>query len=256
MPKFEESAEFEIKFMPFSLDPSLPGGSGVDKQERRKRLMKERGSSEEESQARMGRTKAAYAAEGINLSYAGRTGNSFDAHRLVRLARSQGKEDPLVEELYSNYHESELCLSEMSVLLAAAKKAGVKGAEEFLRSDQDKKELKAQYEHYAQYTNSVPFFIINEKYTECGAPEASYLEALFTWLVNQDGPYTPGGHMAGSPPIQPEEKRRCPGDGQVYRFKEWLESYGKRHTITELTEFWFEQMTPADSPGTGRRGDL
>lgn len=246
MPQFADKAEFEINFMPFSLNPDLPGGAGVDKQKSRAKAMQRMGISDEDDAKRRQDTIDTWAQDGLKLSYGGRTGSSFDAHRLVRLARRQGKEDLLVDELYSNYHEQEKCLSERSVLLAAAEKVGLVGAAEFLDSDQDVAELKLSYRKYQEWTNTVPFFIINDTYTECGAPELPFLENLFSWLID-GGSFSPGGALAGTPAIPPEERRVFPADGKVYSFKDWMEKYGRHYTITQLAQVWNTQLPLASN---------
>merc|ERR1712093_138509 len=87
--------------------------------------------------------------DGVNVApRAGRWGQSFDAQRLISLARKQGREDAMVEEIYAGNHGQNQPLSEWSFLLAAAERAGVKGALEMLQSDQEASEVKARIQKH------------------------------------------------------------------------------------------------------------
>merc|ERR1712194_597725 len=83
------------------------------------------------------RLRAAWKNDGLTLApKGGRWGQSFDAQRLISLSRKQGKEDAMVEQIYSGNHEKNQPLSEWAFLLAAADRAEVTGAQEMLNSDQ------------------------------------------------------------------------------------------------------------------------
>lgn len=184
MAQFEDQAEFQIHFQPFQLYPDLPRGDsqGVDKLEFFKRLRAQRGVSDEASEERTRRTTAAWAADGLTLApRGGNWGNSFDAQRLVSLARKQGREDAMVEQIYTANHEQNQPLSEWSFLIAAAERAGVVGAEALLNSDQEAEEVKAKIRKYRSMgINSVPVLVINERQIIHGAPEHEDLAAVFT----------------------------------------------------------------------------
>ena len=63
--------------------------------------------------------QAAWAAEGLKLKSpptglnedgGGMMGSSFDAQRLIMFAREEGREDQMIEAIYSANHEQDLCL--------------------------------------------------------------------------------------------------------------------------------------------------
>lgn len=82
--------------------------------------------------------RQAWKNDGLTLApKGGRWGQSFDAQRLISFARKQGREDAMVEEIYSGNHEQNQPLSEWNFLIAAAGRAGIVGAEELLKSDQE-----------------------------------------------------------------------------------------------------------------------
>lgn len=124
------------------------------------------------------RLRAAWTADGLTLApKGGRWGQSFDAQRLISLARKQGREDEMVEEIYSGNHEQNQPLSEWSFLLAAADRAGVVGAKDMLQGDQEVAEVRARIQkHIDMGINAVPVIVINDREPMHGAPDH---EALF-----------------------------------------------------------------------------
>ena len=94
-----------------------------------------RNRTDDENRKRREFLKNAWAEEGLNLAFEGeevrpqgKMGNSIDAQRLIMLARRQGKEDGMIEAIYSANHVNNECLSDFTVLLRCAEEAGVTGA--------------------------------------------------------------------------------------------------------------------------------
>lgn len=112
-------------------------------------------------------------------------GNSFDAQRLIFFARQQGREDAMIEEVYKANHEEDRALSDWSVLLPAAERAGITGAEEMLRSDRGVREVAEKIDSYrAMGINAVPVIIINERHLiSNGAPEPELLTQVFNEFI-------------------------------------------------------------------------
>lgn len=87
----------------------------------------------------------------------------------------------MVEEIYSGNHEQNQPLSEWSFLLAAADRAGVTGAEEMLKSDQEVAEVRAKIrKHIDMGINAVPVIVINDRDPMHGAPDHEALAQAFT----------------------------------------------------------------------------
>lgn len=123
------------------------------------------------------RLREAWTADGLTLApKGGRWGQSFDAQRLISLARKQGREDPMIEEIYSGNHEQNHPLSDWTFLLAAAERAGVTGAEAMLNSDQEVEAVKAKIQkHINMGINAVPVIVINDQTIIHGAPDHDVL---------------------------------------------------------------------------------
>lgn len=183
MAQFADQADFQIRFQPFQLYPDLPRGDslGVDKVEYFKRLRATRGVLESESDERSRRLRAAWADDGLTLAAkGGRWGNSFDAQRLISMSRKQGREDAMVEEIYTGNHEHNQPLSEWAFLSAAAERAGVEGADALLRSDQEAAEVTAKIQRFREMgINAVPVVVINDRAPIHGAPDHELLATIF-----------------------------------------------------------------------------
>lgn len=192
IPQFADQADFQIRFQPFQLYPDLPKGDnqGVDKIQyfERLRTMRNGGVPLEPAvvEERGQRLRAAWRADGLTLApKGGRWGQSFDAQRLISLARKQGCEDAMVEEIYTGNHGQNQPLSEWSFLLAAAERAGVKGALEMLQSDREVAEVKAKIQkHIDMGINAVPVIVINDKDPIHGAPDHDILAQRFAQEIS------------------------------------------------------------------------
>jgi len=193
IPQFAEQADIVIRFQPFQLYPNLPKGdnTGVDKIAFFEDLRTQRNGGRpvppEEVEERGRRLRAAWKEDGLTLApKGGRWGQSFDAQRLISLARKQGRENAMVEEIYTGNHGHNQPLSEHSFLIAAAERAGVTGAPELLRSDQEAAEVRAKIKkHIDMGINAVPVIIINDKLFSNGAPDHELLAQTLAKEIQQ-----------------------------------------------------------------------
>mmetsp|Transcript_13435 Transcript_13435/g.28057 ORF Transcript_13435/g.28057 Transcript_13435/m.28057 type:complete len:186 (-) Transcript_13435:97-654(-) len=178
MGKLSDRADFEVKWHPFQLNSAAKGGKGVNKMA----MYKEKFGEERMAQM-LPRMIETGKQDGINFSYGGNTGNTYDSHRLIALAAREGKQDAIVEELFRNYFEQEKCISDSEVLLAAAKKVGITNAEEALagRIKEVDAEVDAELRKFqgSMGISGVPYFIIDGKYGESGALESRMLQEIF-----------------------------------------------------------------------------
>lgn len=111
--------------------------------------------------------------------------NTMDAHRLIKLAQSQGNQDvinDLIERFYRIYFVEGKSIADPEVLRAAAISAGLneKDITEVLFSDKFKDQvLNDHAELEALGIRGVPYFVINHKYAISGAqPYETFVEAL------------------------------------------------------------------------------
>lgn len=97
--------------------------------------------------------------------------NTFDAHRLVQLAATQGKQLAMVERLFAAYFTEGKRLGSHDVLAALADEVGVTGARETLADPQKYAAEARADEQQAQRIGirGVPFYVFDEKYAVSGA---------------------------------------------------------------------------------------
>jgi predicted DsbA family dithiol-disulfide isomerase len=110
--------------------------------------------------------------------------NSFDAHRVIQLAKSVGKGDEMEERLFKAYFTEGKNIGDQATLAELAADAGIdkQRAEEVLKSrefadavDQD------IYEAQQIRVSGVPFFVLNNRYAVSGAqPAEAFAGALDT----------------------------------------------------------------------------
>jgi predicted DsbA family dithiol-disulfide isomerase len=100
------------------------------------------------------------------------TGNTFNAHRLLLWAEQFGKQDELLEKLFTNYFELSKPVFENHDLIQAAGEVGLNESEvgAFLDSDELSDRVIEDRQIASQFgANGVPFFVFDMKYGISGA---------------------------------------------------------------------------------------
>ena len=118
------------------------------------------------------------------------SGNTFDAHRLLLWAGTIGKQDELLEAMYSNYFEKSKPLFAHTDLVAVALSVGIDAdaAEDLLNSHKFADEVNADRNLSAQLgATGVPFFVFDMKYAISGAqPLEAFTQTLESaWAEHQ-----------------------------------------------------------------------
>ena len=116
--------DIRIEWLPFQLNPSMPVGGMARAEYRRAKF-----GSLERGRALDARVAQEGAGEGIAFAFERmqRTPNTAAAHRLIDLAHSQGKADPLVDALFRAYFEEARDIGDAAVLKDIAGREGVTG---------------------------------------------------------------------------------------------------------------------------------
>lgn len=99
-------------------------------------------------------------------------GNTENAHRLAKWARTHGKEAEFIEAMMDHYFTKGLNVNDQQALLQIVKGLGLDetSAKTVLESDQFKEELaKDNYDQQQLQVSSVPFFVFENKYGIIGA---------------------------------------------------------------------------------------
>ena len=119
------------------------------------------------------------------------SGNTFDAHRLLLWAATLGKQDVLLEAMYSSYFEKSLPLFSHLDLCSVAESVGIASVDvmNILESDQFKSEAIADRELATQLgATGVPFFVVDMKYAISGAhPLEAFVQTINTAWSERTG---------------------------------------------------------------------
>lgn len=112
------------------------------------------------------------------------SGNTFDAHRLLLWSAEIGKQDALLEAMYSAYFEKSQPLFSREDLIAVCSQVGISATEvdEILSSDNFSQEVIADRALATQLgATGVPFFVVDMKYGISGAqPLEAFTQTLET----------------------------------------------------------------------------
>lgn len=108
--------------------------------------------------------------------------NTFDAHRLIHLAKSHGKQNEIEEALFEAYFRNGKHIGNQEVLLDIGERIGLdeKELRSMLDSDLYSKEVRDDEALSQQFgIRGVPYFVINRKYGISGAqPVAHFVQVL------------------------------------------------------------------------------
>ncbi|MBL4805768.1 MAG: DsbA family oxidoreductase [Rhodobacteraceae bacterium] len=165
---------FEITWKPFQLNPDMPA-AGMDRREYlEQKFGGQKGAIKVYSQI----AQTAEAA-GLDIDFAKmlRTPNTIDAHRLIHWARLDGKQNTVVDELFNRFFKEGQDISDHSVLIEAAKAAGMDSEMviRLLATDADIAETRdADQKARAMGITGVPTFLIDGQYVVSGAQETTF----------------------------------------------------------------------------------
>jgi predicted DsbA family dithiol-disulfide isomerase len=174
--KFPHRADVELVWRSFELDPSAPRIAVGDHAER---IAKKYGRTKAQVQEMTRNLTALAAAEGLDFQLeASRSGNTFDAHRVLHLASEHGVQDAVKERFFRGYMTEKEAIGDPDVLVRLGAEAGL-DAEEIravLASDRYAKEVRDEENAARQLQISgVPFFVLGGKIGVSGAQPVSVL---------------------------------------------------------------------------------
>lgn len=177
---FEHAEEVEVVLHSFELDPNAPRRDDTPLAEL---LARKYASTPDEVRAQQHRITALGAERGIDFRFDQAVrGSSFDAHRLLHLAREQGRQLELKHRLGQAYFTDGACLGEHDTLRKSAVDVGLDPAEvdEVLDGHRYAAEVREDEEAAREIgVSGVPFFVIDGRF---GLPGAQPAEALLRSL--------------------------------------------------------------------------
>ncbi len=178
--QFEYTDDIEIEWRSFQLNPDLKTDPDISINEY---LAQSKGWPLEHAR-KMNRQVTEMAKE-VGLEYnmdQAVVANSFDAHRLVQLAKEQGKGNEMEELLFKAYFTEGENMADHNTLKTLAAKCGLdtNKAKKVLESSEYANQVKHDIEIASSMNiRGVPFFLFDRKYGVSGARETEvFLKAL------------------------------------------------------------------------------
>ena len=168
-----------VRWRPYRLDPTIPP-EGISRNDY---IVRKFGSLEAVRGAHE-RLEEYGRAEGIDYRFdlIARSADTTNAHRLIKWAHAEGKEDAVVERLFAAYFSEGKDIGDTSVLAAVATDAGLDAVsiEARLATDEDCGAVAAEIEEaYRIGITGVPSFIVGRRYAVVGAhPAETIAEAI------------------------------------------------------------------------------
>ncbi|TYR81501.1 DsbA family oxidoreductase [Priestia megaterium] len=179
--QFPHKDQVDVEFKSFELDPNAPLNTGKSINEA---LAEKYGMTIE--QAKQANVGIGQQASGVGLTFNFddmKPTNTFDAHRLAKFAKAQGKEAAITEKLLYAYFTESKDVGNIETLAEIAEASGL-DRQEALAVLNDKtayaNEVRIDESIAQQYgVTGVPYFVINQKYAISGAqPKETFAGAL------------------------------------------------------------------------------
>jgi len=169
--------EISVRHRAFQLQPDI---SGVEKTS--DHLSKKYGVGPDQVAAMQQNVCSIADGEGLCYDLADTlSGNTIDAHRLLLWSASVGKQDELLEAMFSAYFEKKQPLFSHEDLIAITNSVGLDPlyVRAILESDEFADDVKADQDFaYRLGATGVPFFVIDMKYGVSGAAPAENFDAV------------------------------------------------------------------------------
>jgi predicted DsbA family dithiol-disulfide isomerase len=170
--KFPHKDQVEVVWRAFELDPSAPAerDTSVSNAER---LAQKYGMTVAQAKLRQQQLCDVARADGLEFDFDRlRSGNTFDAHRLIHLAGKLGKQDAMKERLFRAYFTEGAAIGDRQTLVRLAVELGIDAdeAEAALQTDAHADEVRAEEREARDIgVRGVPFFVLGGKYALSGA---------------------------------------------------------------------------------------
>jgi len=187
--EFTHRNDVEVVWRAFELDPSAPKERDLQGGTYASRLAKKYGCSVREAEMMIQRMVDTAAQDGLDFRFDHiRSGNMFDAHRVLHLAHDRGKQDAVKERFLRAYMTEGELMGDHETLVRLASEAGLDAEEvrSTLASDRYDREVREdEQEASAIGVTGVPFFVVGGKYAISGAQPAAVLLRALTLAWNE-----------------------------------------------------------------------
>ena len=167
---FSHADEVEVEWRSYELDPRGPAERSGSYAER---ISRKYGIPVGQARASMSRIIQVGADAGIDFRFDdARLGNTFDAHRLIHLARSHGRQEELKDRLFAAAFTEGRPIGDHETLVELALEAGIPEADarRVLSSDEHADDVRADEADAIEVgVDGVPFFLIDRRFMIPGA---------------------------------------------------------------------------------------
>lgn len=184
--QLSDRIDADLEWHAFELNPNMPKQG----QNLSEHLMEKYGITPEQSRQNRDRIMSMGEQAGFSFNFAEDAImiNSFDCHRLLYWAKSEGKQTDLQMAMFRAHFTENKRLNDNDVVLALVAEAGlnVDRARDILNSDEYSADVRAEQAKMHQYgINSVPTFIINGQYAINGGQPADVFAQALTQISEQ-----------------------------------------------------------------------
>jgi predicted DsbA family dithiol-disulfide isomerase len=187
--QFAHGDSVEVAWHPFELDPGAPA---IQEGDNVARLGRKYGRTRDQALAMMRNVEQTAARDGLELHLTtARTGNTFDAHRVLQLAEERGVENAVNARFFAGYMTEGLAIGDREVLVKLASEAGLDAAEvrDVLESGRFGDEVRELEEEARSLgIQGVPFFVFGSKYAVSGAQPPELLLGALEKAWSELGP--------------------------------------------------------------------
>lgn len=167
---FPAADQVSVTWHSYELNPQAPR---VEVESLSRQLQRKLGEDADEIDAAFAALTARGAAIGLEFRFAdARPGNTFDAHRLLHLAKQTRLQDVLVERLFRGYFAEGEPIGEPAALQRLAVSVGLDAdtVREVLATDRFAADVRADEAQAAELqVTGVPFFVVDGRYGLTGA---------------------------------------------------------------------------------------
>ncbi|MBL4823598.1 MAG: DsbA family oxidoreductase [Colwellia sp.] len=180
------NVEATINWLPFELNPQMP----VEGQGMKEHLLEKYGTTEQQSMENrdMLTLRGKEVDFDFNFSKNMRIINSFDLHRLLAWAKEQGKQHELQMAFFNEHFTKNLPLNENENLIkiVASLCLDITEANKILNSDAYAEQVREEQKIILDKgINSVPAFIINNKYSISGGQTTETFKQVLTQIAQE-----------------------------------------------------------------------
>ena len=177
----------EISWKPFELNPDMP----IEGQDLNEHLQQKYGLTEEQGDENRQRILEMGKQAGFDFNFDGKRImiNSFDLHRLLTWAASEGKQTELKLAFFKAHFTDLVYLNEQNTMLDVVASVGLDRdrAKEILDSGEYFQEVRSEQNTLQQMgITSVPTFIINEQYALTGGQPSDAFVQAFKQIAEQE----------------------------------------------------------------------